>query len=593
MANNAEQIAEIAKLKYSSFPEIFSAMRNMAQEYATMPLDALIGTFGNVFGRGQYNIAGNDPYTQNRRVKAVSTRPANYSKNQIADMLQNPDGNEQPLRAVEQALEYTAYPLWHTRTVYQNLLTYHSYVAPSLTDKEDAKKDDFWREWKLLEKLRKKLNPKDTCHMICGQALKEGKVFYHPRIRIDKSHNKVDHAFLQQMPSDFVKIVGFNNISKYTVAFNLMYFMMPGTDPRQFGTLFEPYWDEFRDAVIIPQGLGKSVIYASQKPAIDLEKVRKAANPNVEAYFQAGRWCYWVTLPVEDVFPFEIDDTDRNVLPIFAGLFIDYIQLSQMEAIQLELLQNPLVSLLHGEIPYWDDRAGGGDDQYKLSNAGMMLFEALWYQMLAANNTSGIGLYMAPLANMKLESLTEAPNAMDIVSNGFTDIMAQAGLTALIPTTDEARAGAVQVSLQIESRLGHTVYRCYERMMACIIEQIRPSYDWTFAMFGDIATDKDLEQSLQKEMTLGILPATIQYNALRDRSLLDDISISDAVFESRIMEKRLPLISSYNAANKDGKLPPKGEIQTEGNGATEEGGRPPSDGITSDGQEQDADAEPA
>lgn len=573
MAEKATDMAEIAKLKYSSFPEIFGAFRNLANEYANMPMDTLIGAFGTAIGRGGFNYAGSDPYTQNRRVKAISTRAANYSKEQIAKMVQNPDGNEQPLRAVEHALEYTAYPLWHTRTVYQNLLTYHSYVAPSLTDKEDAKRDDYWREWKLLEKLRKKLNPKDTCHMITGQALKEGKVFYHPRIRVDKSHNKVDYAFLQQMPSDFIKIVGFNNISKYTVAFNLMYFMMPGTDPAQFGDLFTPYMSEFYDAVIVPEGLGKRVVYAG----LDLRKVREAANPNVEAYFQSGRWCYWVTLPVDEVFPFEIDDTDRNVLPIFAGLFQEFITLSQLEAVQLELLQNPLVSLLHGEIPYWDDKTAGDNDQYKLSNAGMMLFEALWYQMLAANNTSGIGLYMAPLENMKLESLSEAPNAMDIVTVGYQDVTSQAGLSALIPATADARAGAVNVSFKIESQLPKVVYRCYERMVNNIISRLNLAYEFEFKLFGSLPEDEEMETTLQKQMTLGILPAAIEYNALHDRSLLDDICISDAIIESDLMSRRLPLISSYNASNKDGILPPQP-------------GRPKSEGVTSDGQEQDLDS---
>ena len=573
MANKADNFGEIAKLKYSSFPEIFSAMRNMAADYADLPMDALIGAFGTALGVGGYNIAGNDPYTQNRRVKAISTRPANYSKNEISKMIQNPDGNEQPLRAVEQALEYSAYPLWHTRTVYQNLLTYHSYISPSLTDKEDSKKDDFWREWKLLEKMRKKVNPKDTCHMIAGQALKEGKVFYHPRYRVDKPHNKVDYAFLQQMPSDFIKIVGFNNVSKYTVSFNLMYFMMPGTNPLQFGDLFTPYLKDFREALIVPEGLGKRVVYA----AIDLEKVKKAANPNVEAYFQSGRWCYWVTLPVDEVFPFEIDDTDRNVLPIFVGLFLDFIQLAQMQQIQLEILQNPLVSILHGEIPYWDDKSAGGDDQYKLSNAGMLLFEALWYQMLAANNTNGIGLYMAPLENMKLESLSEAPSAMDIVSNGFTDVMAQAGLTALIPTTDDARAGAVQVSFKIESQLPKTVYVCYERMMNAVFDKMRLNYEWEFKMFGSLPEDEELEKSLKEQATLGILPAVLKYDALHDISFLDDIAISDAVIQSDILSRRIPLVNSYTMKQESSGLPPQP-------------GRPESEGATSDGKEGDMDS---
>lgn len=559
---------ELNSLRYSSFPEIFGAMRSMANEYGNMPMDSLIGAFGTVFGRGFGNYVGNDPYTQNRRVKSVGTKPANYSKNEIADMIQSPEASEQPLRAVEHALEYSAYPLFHTRTVYQNLLTYHSYIAPSLTDREDTKRDDFWREWKLLEKLRKKLNPKDTCHMIAGQALQEGKVFYHPRIRVDKAHNKVEHAFLQQMPSDFIKIVGFNNISKYTVAFNLMYFMMPGTDPRQFGNLFLPYLDAFYDAIIVPDGIGKKVVYANA--SLDLRKIQQAAEQNVEAYYQSGRWCYWVTLPVDSVFTFEIDDTNRNVLPVFVGLFLNFIQLAQMEAIQLEILQNPLVQILHGEIPYWDDRNAGTDDQYKLSNAGMMLFEALWYQMLQQNNTNGIGLYMAPLENMKLESLDESPNANNIVSQGYTDIVSMSGLSALIPSTSDARAGAVQVSFLIESQFAKCVYRCYERMADCLIDKLNLNYEWEFHMTGDLATDEDRRKELKDELTLGIQSGLLEYLALTDKSFLDDIAYSDAIIESKIMDKRVPLVSSFHQS-------------------AQSVGRPPSEGVTSDGQEGDVD----
>lgn len=72
---------------------------------------------------------------------------------------------------------------------------------------------------------------------MAGQALQEGKVFYHPRVKVDKSHNQVDYAFMQQMPSDWVKIVGFNNVSKYTVSFNLFYFLQPGTAQSSSGNL--------------------------------------------------------------------------------------------------------------------------------------------------------------------------------------------------------------------------------------------------------------------------------------------------------------------------------------------------------------------
>lgn len=568
---------ELNTVRYDSYPKIFAKVRELSEQYGGLPQEALINAFQSVGGLGFGRMYTPNPYVQNRRVKGISTRPANYTKADVAKFVQNPDNSEKPLRAIEKALEYSAYTLFHTRTVYQNLLTYHSYVAPHLTDKKDSERDDFWREWKLLEKLRCAVNPKDKAHEFAGLALQQGKVFIYPRVSIDKPHNRVNYAFFQQLPTDWLKIVGFNNISKYTVAFNLMYFAEYGTDWRQFGSLFEPYMQDFYNAVTpAPMIQGKKIVYA-KKTGINMAAVQRAADDRVEAYFQNGRWYYWVTLPVDAVFPMEIDDTERNVIPPFIGLFISLIQLGEMEDIQLELLQNPLVSLLHGEIPYWEDRNSGTDDQYKLSNAGMLLFESLWYQMLANNNTSGIGLYMAPLANMKLESLNEVPNATTMISNAYQDLSVESGLAALIPASAEARAGAVQVSFLIESQFAKTIYKCFERMMNVVIEKLNVKYEWRFKMFGSLAEDEKLEKELKEQMTLGILPATIEYNALHDRSILDDIAWSDAIVASDIMERRLPLISSFNAKQGDGMLPPKG-------------GRPKSEGVTSDGQEQDRDS---
>ncbi len=575
----SEAYSELNSVALASFPEVFKKIRELSSKQGGMNAAGLINTFQNMGGFGLGNMYTPNPYVQNHRIKGIETRPADYSKNDVADFLRTPDSSERELRAVEKGLEYTAYQMLHFRTVYQNLLTYHSYVAPNLTDEGDAKSDDFWREWKLLEKLRQTVNPKDKCHEFCGLALQSGKIFVTPRISVDKAHNKVNHAFLQQLPSDWVKIVGYNNVSKYTVAFDLMYFCQIGTDWRQFGDLFEPYIGNFMGALNpapVYYPIEKKFIFA-QRTGINLAKVNAALNTGVEAEYQNGRWYYWVTLPVDRVFPFEIDDTERNVIPMFAGMFVDLIQLSQMEQIQLEILQNPLVSLLHGEIPYWDNQNVNEADQYKLSNAGRLLYESLWYQMLQANNTYGIGLYMAPLENMKLESLNEAPNATEIVSNGIQDLSAKTGLAAIIPATADARAGAVQVSLQIESQMPKTIYTCFERMMNTIIGKLNLTYDWKFKIFGSLAEDEEMRKSLKEEMTLGILPSVIEYNALRDRSVLNDIAWSDAIYKSKLYDKRLPLVTSYNAKNPDSGLPPKS-------------GRPETEGVTSEGKEGDLDS---
>lgn len=230
---------EFKEMQYSSYSDIFKRFKKLSAEYGGMPVGSMINAFTRVTGGTYYR---NNPYIQNRRVQAISSLPADFSKNKVAEMLTAPLANEMPLRQVEHALEYTAYPLLHTRKMYQDLLTYHSCIAPQFTDADTAKKDEFWREWKLLEKLRRKLDPRTTAHRLAGQAVQEGKVFYYPRISVDKAHNKVNYAFLQQLPSDWTKIVGFNSVSKYTVAFNIFYFLRPGCFRSSSGICLSRIW---------------------------------------------------------------------------------------------------------------------------------------------------------------------------------------------------------------------------------------------------------------------------------------------------------------------------------------------------------------
>lgn len=578
---------EFKEMQYSSYSDIFKRFKKLSAEYGGMPVGSMINAFTRVTGGTYYR---NNPYIQNRRVQAISSLPADFSKNKVAEMLTAPLANEMPLRQVEHALEYTAYPLLHTRKMYQDLLTYHSCIAPQFTDADTAKKDEFWREWKLLEKLRRKLDPRTTAHRLAGQAVQEGKVFYYPRISVDKAHNKVNYAFLQQLPSDWTKIVGFNSVSKYTVAFNLFYFLRPGCFPEQFGDLFEPYMDVFSQVVEKPpKGAGSKYVYA-EKSTVDMGKFKRMAGDaplpgNPDVYYQNGRWFYWVTLPVDAVFPFEIDDANTTVVSPLTGLFLSLLQIAQYEQIQLELVQNPLISLFTGEIPYRDKTdAKPTDDDYRLSNAGRMMFEELWYQMLANSNTSGIGWFTAPVENIKMHQLAEAPSATKISSAGYGYTMAKAGLSALIPTSDEPRAGVANISLQIESKFAEQIYRCCERMMQSVFEGLNLRFEWRFSMFGNIAEDEATMKAAKEGMTLGILPQTMIYLAMLDMSLVDDLAISQAVSESGVLDLRIPLVSTYSAKQSESGLPPQAAHDAN------PGGRPAGDGTAqTDGREGDLD----
>ena len=543
-----------------------------------------------------FNSYTADPNVQNTRVKKISSLPVDKTKKEIVDYLRNPNGSEIPLRQLSHILEYTAYPMFKLRKTYQDILTYRYYSYPAYAEEADAKKPEFLREWRLLDKLNAHLCPSDIAHEIAGQCVRDGKAFYALRYNIDKGHNEVNHCFLQQLPQDWVKIVGVNNVSKYSVAFNMMYFLQPGATWTQFGDLFRPYKDGFLEAVK-PIEPTKQIVYASkgtQKAVVDISKVRTDDENAPDVYFENGSWFYWVNLPAESVWTFECDDVSRNVISPLIGLALSMAQIAQYEEVQLELVQNPLVACVLGEMEYRDDTAYAGEDAYKLSPSGRQFFESLWYQMLAANNTGGVGIYSAPLKNLHLEQLAEAPSATEVSSKGYSYAMMKSG-SGILPMDTEPRAGSVQISAKIEAQFARCIYGQFERMMNRFYRKLNLNYEWRFRMFGDIFSEDTELENCRKGMTLGILSDTLRYDAMMGHSLLEDMSMSNALLGVGIMKKRLPLSTSYTMANGGNAPQSAGTVKEKKSNPSappiETGGRPGSEGTPdTEGQEGSEDA---
>lgn len=588
-----------------SYLDLYKHFRELAGRYGDLPVENIISAYVRSTGDRVVTPFLADPYIQNRRVKAIQSLPVDYSKDKVVQMLRAPDESEVGLRQVSRSLEWTAYPMRKIRKTYTDLMTYRYYTYPAYLDGGDVDMDRLMREWTLVEKLNGELSPAAQAHKIAGLAIQEGKVFFTPRISVDKSHNKVTAAMLEPLPSDWVKIVGLNSESGYTVAFNLFYLFQPGVCAEQYGDLLTPYLDDFNQILCpigrAPRTAGEKVIYASTAPAgkhgkrigVDMEAYRSLAAQGApgdpECYMQNGAWAYWVTLPPDRVWTFEIDDTTAAVSPIMTGLFLAMLQIAQYEQVQLELVQNPLISVMTGEIPYRNADGPEQEDAYMLSEAGRTLFECYWYQMLAQNNTSGIGYFTAPVNNLKLHQLSEAPSATEISTKGYSYAVEKSGLAGLIPVNDNPRAGVVNMSAKLEGRYCQCIYWQFGRMMESIYRKIGMSFTWKFVMFGDITSDKEMLSEISKSMASGILPDTFLYNALRGRSILDDLSMSRVLQKSGIMDLRLPLVSGYSLSRKDPALPPKNQEGRQDGG---EPGRPAADigDVQSEGTEDAIDA---
>lgn len=561
-----------------TYAELAKSLQAMKPLYNGLPASSIFSAFT---AAGGTNYLLGWPQVQNDRVKGINTRAADYTKDKIAEMVQKPSENEEPLRAVSASLDASAMTYNVILQTKQDIMTYDWYVYPT----EGLETVDFktWkREFILATKVAVEMEPKRMGHLITGLCAKFGKVFFTLRVSVDKAHNKVNYAFIQQLPTDWCTIVGYNNgPGRYTVAFNLMYFLQPGTDPRQFGDLFLPYMPAFYDVVESKQ----KYVYSSASPQIDIERFREneigktVGNPEWE---QIGNvWYYWVTLPAEKVITFEDNDRSPDVVPSTTGMMVSMVQVPAYEAAQLEIILNPLTSVMTGELETYNTQGTPGADPIVVSPSTRELFETFWYQMLNANNTSGIGLFLAPAKNMKLQTITDTVSSTDISQHAYSDQVQKAGMAALIPTSNDPKVGVAELSAKIHSRHAMPIYWTFEAMMNDIFDSLNLKSTMRFRMFGDIFSRNEELDNARKGATLGLLPETLRYEALIGHTLMDDLAMSEFITKSGIMDKRLPLVSSYSARQRDGTLPPQAKQELD------PGGRPAVPGSESSQKNRD------
>ena len=555
MDNNTKNLR--APEAYSTYGEFFRDFRELANTYGGLSADRVMAAYGRA-------ARFTNPFVQNNRAKRISSFPVNYTKDQIAKMITEPYSSERQLRQISHALEWTAYPYFKIRKTYQQINTYRYYHYPRYLDGTEDR-ESVLREWRLLDKLNHRLRPDVFAHRITGQAIQEGKVCYVPRYKVDKPHNKVDYAMLQQLPSDYWKITGYNSESGYTVMFNMMWLLTPGADWRQFGDLLRPYLDDF-NSVLEPAGIAppRNVAFAMDRHTVytadgralrvntkKFSEIAPTAPGNPMLYSPNGKWAYWVTLPTNAAWVFEIDDTHPIAATPLTGLFLAFDQIAALEEVQLQVSQNTLTGVVLGEIPYHQTTAQTDADQYKLSGAGRRMFLQYWYDMAKQGSVWGTGAYFAPVDNLHMETFAADPNAANYSSAGYAYAVEKSGLAALIPVTDNPRAGLANLSAALEENFCRPIYWQFQRMMETIYEDLNLRYDWGFRMFGGFSTDEKRKEAARGAMTLGYLPALLDYNAMNGNSLMDDMSMSYVIEASGIMDHRIPLQSSYNTSSDD------------------------------------------
>ena len=127
-----------------SYSTLARGMMGITQEFSDIPVEEAYRIF---IGAGGYGSMLKEPYVQNKRVKGYNTLPEEVTKEDLVEMIKQPENHEEDLRAVSTTLASTTKTYDLIMQTYQDLLTYDWYIHPTYSpvkvDIETQKRDLF------------------------------------------------------------------------------------------------------------------------------------------------------------------------------------------------------------------------------------------------------------------------------------------------------------------------------------------------------------------------------------------------------------------------------------------------------------------
>ena len=480
----------------------------------------------------------NNPYVQNYRTKKLTTQPLAPSRESLEGALQNPINQELTLRQASNAL-FVNYPLLKLNNLYADILTYRNYFYHI---NGNSKKPDHKKEREYLSDWRNKLQPERTFRNIALSVQREGKVAYYVRDS-KKEGNKSgsDYVYLQQLPSDYIKIVGWNTASRFTVSFDFTYFWQMGTSPQQFPPIFQVYYDELNNLIPKEKRNGN---------ALSINPYDLPRNSSVEVYYRDNKWFYWHTLPLDECFVFSQDETLPWQIPNSVGLFLQAQDLQNYLYLQQELLSLPMSAAICATLPLNKNIDGTtSTDNYGMSAEAHAYFTNIFNSAAP----KGTRLFISPAEDYKFFQFeNNALNNSTIVTNALQQFNSVAGVGGLNSTTEKPNIAQVKTQQTMEAAYVDKLYLQFENFVNLWWEtKLNLKYKWRFKIKGSRFEDKETFMRVEKGLSMGqnyLLPEYLSYFGLQ---IEDAKGIQDGVITSGIYDKFSVLQSSFNSKATD------------------------------------------
>lgn len=477
----------------------------------------------------------NSPYIQNQRVKKVQSQPFTENREAIEKSLADIPNSEQSLRQVGASL-YSNYPLLKLNTMYSNILSYRYYFNSKYASPKDMSTKEYKTERRLISNWLDKFQPKRTFQKIVESVQWEGKVAYYMRDSLNEKTKTFDYAYLQQLPSDYIKIVGWNTDSEFTIMFDFTYFWTPGTSPKQFPPIFEKYYEELN--LVVPESQRKKRPNPNAMANLKLD-------PSTEFYYKDNKWFYWRTLPMDECFVFSQTESNAYQVPNTAGLFLQAKDLQDYQYLQQELIQLPLSGVICSTLPMAKDSNGTiATDNYGIGTEAFTFFT----DMFNSAAPKGVQMFMSPATNPQFFKFDgDIVNNSQVVTNALQQFNAVAGVGGLNSTTDKPNIMQVKTQQTLEAAYSARMYEQFQNFVnVWWNKKLNLNYIWRFHIKGDKFSDTVEYSNVKELVSLGqnyMMPELLSFYGLDiddARALQEDVKNSELYANLQVVQ------SAYN-----------------------------------------------
>lgn len=517
----------------------------------TVNVDQLNNRWNTIFSKyynngGDYLVAmqtwyTSNPYVQNTRLKQLKSNPVFSDRETLESSLQSPQNSELNIRQMSWSLISNTHPYYKLIRMYADILTYKFYTYPKYVPKDEMNTPRFKSDSKVVSMFLDKFQPAYTFRRIVTECLIEGKRAYVFRAKVNETtgSEEIDHALLQELPSNWWKPVAKSNDSYYVASFNFAYFWTPGTSVTQFPKEFETYYMQLMGVTTrVPTNTG------STKYDVDL--------PNLPdgfmSEFRDGEWYLWHE--ISDAFVFSADESHAWQTPPFLGLFLAGQDLQSYYTLQQQLTSIPLYGILSGEIPMADqNKSGNYVNDMRLSPDVVVGMSMQANSMLPP----GVSAFFSPFQNVKFNQFEEQVNSSKIYQNALQQFLGASGANNLISTTEKPSVAQVKASEKIEGRFADVFYGQFENFMNIVFSKyINLKYTWRFHIFGTVFNDSDRKQELKDGLSMGQSYLLPEYLAVNDLDMESANSISDWIDTLGIYDKFKVTVSAFNSKDAGG-----------------------------------------